>query len=299
MPTGQNWINYIFINLAFLVYMISLVYMSSIQDIRKNWALYRCNPMYMPLSDNVGRDFTHCVQNIQVSSMGPLLQPLTNITGSLTNVVSGFTEDLNNVRNVISSIRFNMGGIFGLILGVFANVVLEFQKITIAIKDMMGKNIGVMSVFMNIMDGSFKTVGSMWNGPTGGLVRTLGKCFHPETSVRLKNGQIVFMKDLNLGDVLENGSIVESTMRINNKTNPEQLYVLKGSGVNGVDIYVTGSHFIYNKRDKKFIPVSTFDKAEITNKQTDWFSCLITSDHKIQIGSEVFWDWEDHVCKKI
>jgi len=299
MPTGQNWMNYIFINLAFMTYMISLVYMSSIEEIRKNWALYRCNPMYMPLSDNVARDFTHCVQNIQVSSMGALLQPLTSITGSLTNVVSGFTEDLNNVRNVISSIRNNMGGIFGLILGAFANIVLEFQKISIAIKDMMGKNIGVMQVFLNIMNGSFKTIGSMWNGPTGGLVRTLGKCFHPETLVRLNTGQVVFMKDLNLGDVLENGSVIESTMRINNRTDPEKLYVLKGAGVNGEDIYVTGSHLIYNKADQTFIPVSKSANAEITDKYIDWFSCLITSDHKIQIGTEVFWDWEDHVYKKI
>ena len=230
MPTGQNWMNYIFINLAFMTYMISLVYMSSIEEIRKNWALYRCNPMYMPLSDNVARDFTHCVQNIQVSSMSALLQPLTSITGSLTNVVSGFTEDLNNVRNVISSIRFNMGGIFGLILGAFANIVLEFQKISIAIKDMMGKNIGVMQVFLNIMNGSFKTVGSMWNGPTGGLVRSLGKCFHPETLVRLNTGQVVFMKDLNLGDVMENGSVIVSTMQINHRTDPEKLYVLSDRG---------------------------------------------------------------------
>jgi hypothetical protein len=299
MPTGQNWMNYIFINLAFLTYMISLVYMSSIEEIRKNWVLYRCNPMYMPLSDDVGRDFTQCVQNIQVGSMGALLQPLTSVTGSLTNVVSGFTEDLNNVRNVISSIRNNMGGIFGLILGVFANVVLEFQKITIAIKDMMGKNIGVMQVFLNIMDGSFQTVGSMWNGPSGGLVRTLGKCFHPETLVRLKTGQVVFMKDLNLGDVLENGSVVESTMRINNKTKPEKLYVLKGRGVNGDDIYVTGSHLIYCNKSLTFIPVSKYANAEITSIETDWFSCLITCDHRIQIGSEVFWDWEDHMQKKI
>lgn len=299
MPTGQNWMNYIFINLAFMTYMIGIVYMSSIQEIRKNWVLYRCNPMYMPLSENIQGDFTHCVQNIQLMSMGALLQPLTSITGSLTNVVSGFTEDLNNVRTMISTLRNNIGGIFGAILGVFANIVLEFQKITIAIKDMMGRNIGVMTVFMNIMNGSFKTIGSMWNGPTGGLVRSLGKCFHPETLVRLKTNQIVFMKDLNLGDVLESGSIVESTMRINNLTNPEQLYLLKGAGVNGEDIYVTGSHLIYNKTDQKFIPVSKSSNAEITDKQTDWFSCLITSDHKIQIGTEVFWDWEDHGCKKI
>jgi hypothetical protein len=294
MPTGKNWINYIFINLAFLAYMIGIVYMSSIQEIRKNWALYRCNPMYMPLSDNVQRDFTHCVQNIQTVSMGALLQPLTSITGTLTNVVSGFTEDLQNVRNIVSTIRENMANIFGLIFGAFANIVFEFQKITLAMKDMMGKNVGVMQVFLHIMSGSFKTVESMWNGPTGGLVRTLGKCFHPETQLRLKNGNIVFMKDLNLGDVLENGSIVESTMRINNLTNPEQLYVLESVGVNNADIYVTGSHLIYNKTLNTFIPVSKTTNSKITNKETDWFSCLITSDHKIQIGSELFWDWEDN-----
>ena len=109
MPTGQNWMNYIFINLAFMTYMISLVYMSSIEEIRKNWAVYRCNPMYMPLSDNVGRDFTHCVQNIQVGSMSALLQPITSITGSLTNVVSGFTEDLKHVEWTIRLSCSNTG----------------------------------------------------------------------------------------------------------------------------------------------------------------------------------------------
>ena len=31
--------------------------------------------------------------------------------------------------------------------------------------------------------------------------------------------------------------------------------------------------------------------------KTEWFSCLITSDNRIKIGKENFWDWEDHVEK--
>ncbi len=27
------------------------------------------------------------------------------------------------------------------------------------------------------------------------------------------------------------------------------------------------------------------------------FSCLITNTHKIPIGKELFWDWEDHFVK--
>jgi hypothetical protein len=30
-----------------------------------------------------------------------------------------------------------------------------------------------------------------------------------------------------------------------------------------------------------------------------WFICFITSDHKIYIGDQIFWDWEDHFIKKL
>jgi len=295
MPTGKNWLNFIFINLAFAFYIIGIIYVTSVQEIKKNWALYRCNPMYMPLSDNVQADFAHCVQNIQMVTMGEILKPLTSITSGLTDLMSSFTSDLANIGKLIATIKDSMGNIFGVIFGAFIGLLVGFQKISLNLKDMMAKNVGVIAVFVNILDSSFKTMASMWNGPPGGLVRSLGKCFHPETNVQLENGQVVFMKDLNLGDVLVGGSVVKATMKIDNQTDPEQLYVLKGRGVGNADIYVTGSHMIYDENTKKFIKVNEYVTADLTSKQTDWFSCLITSDHKIQIGSELFWDWEDHL----
>jgi hypothetical protein len=297
MPTGKNWLNFIFINLAFAFYIIGIIYVTSVQEIKKNWALYRCNPMYMPLSDNVQADFAHCVQNIQMVTMGGILKPLTSITSGLTDLMSGLGSDLANIGTMIATLKNSLGGVFGGIFAVFTGMVVGFQKISLNLKDMMGKNVGVIAVFVNILDTSFKTMGSMWNGPTGGLVRSLGKCFHPEIKVQLENGRIVCMKDLNLGDVLVNGSIVEAVMKINNRTDPEQLYVLKGRGVGNADIYVTGSHMIYDEITKKFIRVNEYLSADFTSNQTDWFSCLITSDHKIQIGSELFWDWEDHLIQ--
>jgi hypothetical protein len=295
MPTGKNWLNFIFINLAFAFYILGIIYVTSVQEIKKNWALYRCNPMYMPLSDNVQADFAHCVQNIQMVTMGEILKPLTSITSGLTDLMSSFTSDLANIGKLIATIKDSMGNIFGVIFGAFIGLLVGFQKISLNLKDMMAKNVGVIAVFVNILDSSFKTMASMWNGPPGGLVRSLGKCFHPETNVQLENGQVVFMKDLNLGDVLVGGSVVKATMKIDNRTDPEQLYVLKGRGVGNADIYVTGSHMIYDEITKKFIKVNEYVTADLTSKQTDWFSCLITSDHKIQIGSELFWDWEDHL----
>jgi len=103
------------------------------------------------------------------------------------------------------------------------------------------------------------------------------------------------MQDLNLGDILENGSVVEAVMKIDNKRNPVPLYLIKGEER---DIYVTGSHLVFNSKTDEFCQVEDYFKACLSDKSVDWFSCLITSDHKIQIGDEVFWDWEDHFIKK-
>ena len=161
----------------------------------------------------------------------------------------------------------------------------------------MGKMIGMLTAFMYIMDGSNKTMQSMWNGPPGQLVKALGKCFHPNTKIKLKNGKIVCMKDIHLGDILENGSRVNAVMKIDNQ-DKEDLYKISSKGTNGEDIFVTGSHLIYDKRQCKYIEVKHYSSAvKQTEVKTEWFSCLITDDHFIQIGEELFWDWEDYIHK--
>jgi len=297
MPTGKNWIYFIYVNLGFTLYTVATYYLSSIKEIKDNWPLYRCNPMYMPLSDNMSQDFTYCIQNTTSSFMGYLLQPLTFITSTLATLGGNFSTQINSIRGMFDKIRNFISSIFESIFGVFLNIIIEFQKIIMGLKDLIGKTIGILVTLMYVMDGSLKTMNSAWKGPSGQLVKALGKCFYPETKIKLKNGNIVAIKDINLGDILENDSVVYSTMKIDNKNNKEDLYCIKERGVNGVDIYVTGSHLVFDESKKKFVKVSEYYKAVKSNIKTEWFSCLITSDHKIKIGSEIFWDWEDHFIK--
>jgi hypothetical protein len=253
----------------------------------------------MPLSDNIEQDFTYCIQNMQTNFMGYLLEPLSFITNSLSNMMGGFMKDINNVRYMFSNIRGYISNIFQSIFGVFLNLVIAFQKIIIGIKDIFGKTIGALVALMYILDGSIKTMSSMWKGPSGMLVRSLGKCFHPDTNIKLKNGNIVKIKDINLGDILDNGSVVQATMKIDNtnKETYEDLYVIKNKGVNGEDILVTGSHLV--SQDRIFVNVKDYKDAVISDIKTNVLSCLITSDHRIKIGSKLFWDWEDHFVKNI
>ena len=149
----------------------------------------------MPLADDVETNFVYCIQTSMSSFMGFIMQPLTFLTQSMSGMLSGFLNEINMVRAMFNKIRTFISSCIQSVFGVFLNLVIEFQKIIIGIKDLIGKSIGVMVTLMYVIDGSVKTMQSAWNGPTGQLVRALGKCFHPETKIKFviffTNGTVV------------------------------------------------------------------------------------------------------------
>lgn len=293
MPTGKNWMDFLYVNLGFIAQVSFIYFFIALAEIRENWPQYRCNPLYMIYSKNIGEDFTYCVQNTQLNFMGYLLQPITYLFSSMNSIVSEFLDNINGIRNMLNFIRTFITNIISGVFGVFSNLVIQFQVVTIGIKDMIGKIIGIVVTLLYILEGSNKTMLSAWNGPPGQLVKAIGSisCFFPDTKIKLKNGTITSIKDIPLGSILENDSRVLAVMKLENAG--EQLYKIN-NGVNKEPIYVTGSHFIFDKETSKFVQVKNYKNAIVENdKKTDWYSCLITSNNKITIGEHIFWDWED------
>jgi len=292
MSVGIDYARLIFVIIGFIVIISTMFLFVSITDIKANWANYRCNPMYMPLSDNIEKDFVFCIQNMQTNYMCYLLQPLTYMTSTLSTLAGQFVGNIDAIRTVLSNVRTFATTILSGIFSSLMSIVVSYQKLIISIKDLAGKLIGSMVSLMYIMYGSMMTIQSTWNGPPGKMVRAL--CFHPETKIRLKNGDVRLMKDLDLGDVLENDIKIQSIMKMNNLENENKLYKFEKMGVDGDTIYVTGKHMVFYEKTKKFIYVDEHPMALEQNEvSSDWFSCLITSDHRIPIGRLVFWDWED------
>jgi hypothetical protein len=299
MPKGSDWLNFIYVNLGFIAQVLIMYIYSQIQEVKDNWPKYRCNPLWWPVaSEDMGADFTICVQNMSTDYMGYLLQPLTYIASTLAELGSSFTESLNYARALLSNIRTFITSIIESIYGIFLNIIIQFQIIIIKLKDTVGKVIGVMVTLMYFLDGTVKTAQSTWNGPPGQMVRAMGSCFHPETKVKLKNGSIISMKDLNLGDYLENGSRVNGLMKLDNSEGKHKFYKIAGAGVNGDDIYVTGSHMI-KESNGKYVEVKDYkDAVEQDIVKSEWLSCLIIDDHKLKIGNKEFWDWDDYLIKE-
>jgi hypothetical protein len=288
MPTMNNYFNLIYVNLGFLSQITVMMYFRSVLEIRKNWPIYRCNPPYWFFSENISEDFTYCVQNTQMNMMGFLLQPLNFMVQSLTSIGGQFGDSIDNIRRVFSSIRGFVSEIIENVFGVFLNLIIEFQKIIISIRDMVGKMIGIVVTIMYVLDGSIKTMNSAWAGPSGQLVRAIGSCFHPDTIITLANGERIKMKDAPLGTELDGGGKIFAVLKIDN-AKKEALYKIKSETQ---DIFVTGEHFVFD--DNQWVQVKNYKYAEIQNNFiVEYFSCLITTNRRIKIDNILFWDWED------
>ena len=296
-------IKLILIIVVFSVLFGSIAITIKLNNIKQNWSKYRCNPLVMPFAGSLGYNtsdnFTYCVGNIQSNSMGHFLEPVQYILGKGTDLVGEVSGSMNFIRVFIATIRKASKAMFGDTYGMILNVIIQFQKLVIKLKDTIGKLVGTMTSIMYLLEGTYYTGGSIENGPIGKTidVLTAGQCFSKNTKIKLNDGKIKNMKDVYLGDILENGSEVIGLLKL--KGGPSNCYYKIWSDKLQQYIYVTGTHHIHkhDNSDKNildnYVEVKDFSKSDKTGAYDNILYCLITNNHQIPVGEYTFWDWED------
>ena len=154
MPKGREWIAFLFINI-FFVALYSRVYLTvTFQNIKMNWPKYRCNPLFMPMSDDPMKDFNYCTQQVMGNFMKQLMQPIMYLVNGLSKVTSLFDGNILNIRKMFNYIREQIMFIIKSLFNVFMSIIVEFQRLIVSIKDSVMKVIGIVSVMVNLIDGS-------------------------------------------------------------------------------------------------------------------------------------------------
>ena len=294
----------IIILLTFIILFMAPMLTIGIQNIKKNWVKYRCNPMVMPFAGFFGESpsqtFSICINSMLKDFMNMLVMPLEQTLNVVGSLGGDFTTAINDVRKMMDTIRNFITEIIQTIFGVLLNTLIEIQKLIIRVNDTMGKFMGVMASLLFIMEGSVDAMQASWAGPPGELVR--GLCFDPSTKLRLNNGGLREMSDIQLGDVLKNGDVVEGVIQLKNTDHEgnirEKFYCFPNGGEDKKHIFVTGSHMIFFKDE--VIPVKDHPAAVfIDSYSSPVIYCLRTSTQRIPIGNYIFWDWDDdEVAKK-
>jgi len=151
--------------------------MTNMSNIKKNWALYKCNPMIMPFANYFGHDveknFTECVAQMQQYTMPIHTAPLSAAQGVLHQNISSLSGQINNFRDLQSKLRPNIAGNFTNTFGIFNNVLIEMQKFTVSFRDMIMKLLGTMTVLMHLLQGQQKLGESIVKGPIVGALKVI------------------------------------------------------------------------------------------------------------------------------
>ena len=291
----------LFILVMFVLLNAINMFSVGIKKVQDDWPIYRCNPTVMPFASVFGHDsmtnFVYCIQSMQTDYMDTLLQPLNYNFSVITNVGDVINESVNSARKFFNNLRNMITDTIQSIFGVFLSILIEFQRVTINIKDVFGKVVGILATIIHTLNGSIMAMESTWAGPPGQMVRAL--CFDPDTKLKTETGYVA-MSDVKLGSKLNNNTIVQAVLRISNvdedNNQIEAIYKIDG-GENSEPIYVSGSHLVYDPTIETYVKVKDLrgkKPSVITDRVCKEFACLITSNHTIPIGEWLFHDWEDN-----
>ncbi len=269
--------------------------------INSNWNDLKCSPIG-PLLQSIGAapgdpssTANKCQSNSFSNQFNSSMTDQFKATDKLNSAFGQVTGSLNKFRAIIATIRQqiykNMARIADMIFSIYVkigNIIMVINKnlvnIMMVFKHVINTGIAaaiLLVAFMNLV-----------RIPVNGLIKFMKAfCFCKNTLIKLKNDKEVKMKNLKLGDVLANGSVVHAVLKIAN-VNDEYFYKFRNKE-NNKFIYVTGSHYIYDENKSKYVMAKDHPDAKLSKKKDSEFSCIVTSDHKIQIGNYTFWDYED------
>ena len=109
------------------------------------------------------------------------------------------------------------------------------------------------------------------------------KCFDKDTLIKMNNGMLSKIMNINVGDVLADDNVVTAKIKV--ATKGSQMYILN-------NIFVSDSHIV--KYNDKWIPVSKHPNAiKYDTYKEPFLYCLNTSKKFIEINNEIFTDWDE------
>jgi hypothetical protein len=261
-------------------------------NISDNWSEVRCKPHNMLFAGMYGHDvaenFQYCIQQIVTDSTKTTAAPFAQGMG-------GFTTVLTNLMNSANSIRVTLATMVGGII----KIVSEFKSRMTALMGRVKLTASRMKAMM------FRVYGTMFAVMYMGISAQTGIanfgdtfifkfidafCFAPDTKVIKYDKTIANIQDLELGDKLYNGSIVEAIIECPVPEGP--LYEIYG-------IKVSGIHKIWSPIKNCFIPVKEHPDAKVSDKVVTTLWTLNTSNREIPVRGVNreeyvrFADWEE------
>jgi hypothetical protein len=160
--------------------------LNNIQPVRKNWAVERCNPMYIPFAGVImgksGKEslkftednFSGCIQNILQGLSSSVLSPFYYIVDIITATLKDMAGYINAMRELLNKLRTALSGILDEVFKRINIFMIPIIQLVIVVKDTMSKTVGILTATLFTFFGAFYTLKSLVGSIFELLLKILG-----------------------------------------------------------------------------------------------------------------------------
>ena len=164
---------FVIITLVVILICVYCYVMIRSESIKRDWINQRCKPNIIPFAgfinkpDNMSateytsENFRYCNQVILDKVSNAAVSPYTEIIANLTNLTGDFTQSMNSVRDISSTIRNNMAGTTNVVYEKIESIITPIKPLFDALKTVFAKINGVMTALLYTINGLYLTLKSL------------------------------------------------------------------------------------------------------------------------------------------
>jgi hypothetical protein len=291
-------LGFLITTLIFILALVGSSKMLDVQVVKDNWEKYRCRPDVMIMADYYGHDsgdnLNFCLKNGFDKRAKEAIGPFYSYLGKFVEILMTMLNSLNSIRMIFATIVGSATQIFSEFSDRIQALFYRFQMSAIRMKMLMGRVFATMYAIIFMGMAGLKATQNFGNTFLFKFLDTF--CFDPDTSIVLKSGKVVPIKEVRIGDVLKDGQRVTATFQFA-ADGQRMVRLAKQTDIaklGGSQILVSTNHYILHNG---WIPSEEHPDAK---PAADWSGgaerpliCLNTDTHTIPIGDYVFRDYDE------
>ena len=288
--------------LAFIIFLFIIIYfiisgidtIVNINEIKKNWKDYRCNPLIMPFANwfdpatNTKENFNYCMGNIFNTHSQSTFGSISSMFSSFTTLLQSIFGSISSLRTTISTLGGGINVIFQEFTDRISNFFFKLRTSAIRLKMLFGRMYATLFSVMYMGMSGITGMSSFTNTFLFSFLDTF--CFPGNTTIVIIDKETnttknVPIKDVKIGDILMPGHT--------NVTATFKFYARGQPMVKIASVIVSTNHYIiYNGKSIKAedhphaIKMGPWDSDEL-------LYCLNTDTNRIPVSYLTFLDYDE------
>lgn len=289
----SSLVKFLIMTTVLLTALILMFTLGNLNEIRKNFPRYRCNPLFMPFASNFGYDtkdnFNFCLSTIFDSKAAEIFAPIYQLLGGFVSLTKTIVDVALGIRKLFSNFLLGVNGFVQNVRDRIQQLLFNIRLSFMRMQHLMSRVYGTMYAVI-WMGTSAITAG--FNISDNSLVQFLFEfCFDPQTPLRLADGSVIAIKDAKLGMKLASTP---------NNAAPEITSVFEFEGSRTPMVTIDGvtmssEHYVQNAATDEWIPALAHPRATPATS-IPRLICLNVTGHEFIVGNAglVVADYDEH-----